>query len=60
MIAAFKAQGLGPLDACFVASYIHGKAAQEWQEEGNDYLSLRPTDLIERLPKTIFKIRNKS
>lgn len=57
MIVAFRAQGLNPLDACMVASYVHGKAAQAWSNEGNDDLSLRPTDIIERLPKTLKLIR---
>ena len=60
MIVAMKAQGLKSMEACLVASYIHGKAAQEWEAEGNDYLSLRPIDLIERLPKIIKLIRNKN
>lgn len=59
MIVALRAQGLESADACLVATYIHGRAAEEWEREGNDHLSLRPTDLIERLPKTILKIRNK-
>lgn len=60
MIVAFYAQGLGSTEACVVATYIHGKAAQEWDKEGNDHLSLRPTDLIERLPKIIRLIRGKN
>lgn len=59
MIVALKAQGLESSDACLVAAYVHGKASEEWESSGNDYLSLRPTDLIERLPKTIKLIRNK-
>lgn len=59
MIAAFCAQGLNSKEAALVASYIHGKAAADWESEGNDYLSLRPMDLIERLPKVIYRIRNK-
>ncbi|MBC7537395.1 MAG: NAD(P)H-hydrate dehydratase [Bacteriovorax sp.] len=59
MIVALRAQGLDTREACLVATYIHGKAAREWGEEGNDHLSLRPTDLIERLPKTIKLIRFK-
>ena len=59
MIAAFRAQGLASADACLLASYIHGKIAQEWEKKGNDQLSLRPTDLIERLPKMIKMVRLK-
>ncbi|MDO9183049.1 MAG: NAD(P)H-hydrate dehydratase [Bacteriovorax sp.] len=58
MIVALRSQELDSPSACYVASYIHGKAAQLWEKEGNDQLSLRPIDLIERLPKIIKKIRN--
>ena len=59
MIVAFRAQGLAPSEACLGASYIHGKIAQEWEKKGNDQLSLRPTDLIERLPQIIKMVRMK-
>ena len=41
------------------AAYIHGRIASDWVREGQDIISLRPTDLLELLPKTIQKIRNK-
>jgi hydroxyethylthiazole kinase-like uncharacterized protein yjeF len=59
MIVALRAQGLESRDACLVATYVHGLTSQEWERAGNDHLSLRPTDLIERLPKTLTVIRNK-
>lgn len=58
MVVAFRAQGLNPSDACFLAASLHGIVASEWENEGNDQLSLRPTDLIERLPKTIRNLRD--
>jgi NAD(P)H-hydrate epimerase len=57
MIAAFRAQGLSPLEACYLAAHIHGVASNIWEEEGQDYLSLRPTDLIDRLPQIIKSLR---
>ena len=59
MIVAFRAQGLSSEEACLVAAYIHGKVAQNWEKEGNDSLSLRPIDIIERLSKTLKKMRTK-
>jgi ADP-dependent NAD(P)H-hydrate dehydratase len=58
MIVALRAQGLDSLNASVLASFIHGKAAKLWEKEGNDHLSLRPTDLIADLPKVIALIRN--
>ena len=60
MIVALRAQGLEAVDACTVATYLHGKSGQFWENEGNDYLSMRPTDLINCLPKVIKLIRNSS
>ena len=57
MIVAFRAQGLDSVDASFLATYVHGKVAQDFEADGNDILSLRPIDLIERLPKTLKVIR---
>ena len=59
MIVAFRAQGLDSSDACLLASYVHGKVSEDWEREGNDHLSLRPTDLIERLPQVLKRIRDK-
>jgi NAD(P)H-hydrate epimerase len=57
MLAAFRAQGLGPKKACLLAVTLHGKVASRWENEGHDYLSLRPMDIIERLPQTIYQLR---
>ncbi|MBC7714526.1 MAG: NAD(P)H-hydrate dehydratase [Rhizobacter sp.] len=57
MITAFRAQGLSPLEACFLGCTLHGKAAHEFVKKGNDHLSMRPVDLIDLLPKTIYKAR---
>lgn len=57
LITGLRAQGLSPIDAMSVAGFIHGSASREYLKKGNDYLSLRPTDLIEHIPRTIKKIR---
>lgn len=57
MIAAFYAQGLNPVDATILGSFIHGKSSADWMKKGMDHLSLRPMDLIEQIPKTILKLR---
>lgn len=57
LITGLRAQGLNPIEAMSVASYIHGRASREYLKKGNDYLSFRPVDLIELIPETIKKIR---
>jgi ADP-dependent NAD(P)H-hydrate dehydratase len=59
MIGAFYSQGLNPTDAAILGVFIHGQAAKDWQKKKRDHLSLRPMDLIEELPSTIFKLRRK-
>lgn len=56
MIAGLMSQGLSAWNAAYVASYIHGTIADEWVKK-NDYLSLMASDLIEKLPAAIFKLR---
>lgn len=60
MITAFRAQGINPLNACLLSCTIHAKAALSFESEGNDHLSLRPTDLINKIPNTIYRLRNSS
>jgi len=57
LITGLRAQGLTPIDAMSVATFIHGRASKEYLKKGNDFLSLRPVDLIELIPETIKKIR---
>lgn len=57
MIAAFYAQTLDPVKACLLGCYIHGLASRQWMKDKKDYLSMRPTDLIEKIPQTIFTLR---
>lgn len=58
IIAALRAQGLEAHTACLVAVYAHAKAAEAWESEGNDQLSLRPMDLVEKISNTLYLIRN--
>ena len=57
MITAFRAQGINPLQACILSCTIHSEAALAFEREENDYLSLRPIDLINNIPKAIFRLR---
>lgn len=57
IIAALRAQGLTALEASLLGCHIHGRAAENWEREGNDQLSLRPTDLVDRISSTIYQIR---
>ncbi len=57
IITALKAQGLTSVEACYLGSIIHGTASKLWIKAGQDYLSMRPTDLIDLLPKAILKLR---
>jgi NAD(P)H-hydrate epimerase len=58
IITAFLAQGLSASEACYLAVGIHGLAAKLWKKDGMDDLSLRPTDLIERLPRVLLLLRS--
>ena len=57
MLAAFYAQTNDPMSASILAASIHGLASKEWLKEKNDYLGMRPVDLIERIPKTMALLR---
>lgn len=60
MIVAFLSQGLSPISAAKLASYIHGLIADRWIESGKDMLSLMASDIIELIPKTLFRVRKLS
>lgn len=57
IITAMLAQGLSSLEAMKVSTVIHGRASQLYLKKGNDYLGMRPTDLIENIPKAIKNLR---
>ena len=56
MITGFISQGLKPIDACVLGCGLHGSIADHWIKK-NDYLSLMASDVIELIPKIIFKLR---
>jgi len=58
MISAFYAQKKNPLEAAMLGSYLHGESAKIWIKK-KDYLSMRPVDLIDKIPEAIFKVRRK-
>lgn len=57
MIAAFYAQNSDGEKAAILGSFIHGFSSQLWLKEGNDYLSMRPLDLIDQISKAIHALR---
>jgi hydroxyethylthiazole kinase-like uncharacterized protein yjeF len=57
MIAGFLSQGLSTGRATLLASYLHGKIADDWIREGHDILSFTPTDLLNALPKALQQLR---
>lgn len=59
IIAALRAQGLSNRNAVLLGVYIHGLSAKKWEKLGNDHLGLRPTDLIDNIPKAMNDIRLK-
>jgi NAD(P)H-hydrate epimerase len=54
LIGSQLAQGLSPLEAIFVANYLHGEAASRYVKSGKSHRSLRAIDLIEEV-STILK-----
>lgn len=61
MIAAFYSQKSNEENnqdiAAILGCYIHGYSSKLWIDEKNDYLSMRPLDLIDGIPKAIYKLR---
>jgi NAD(P)H-hydrate epimerase len=53
IIAAQLNLKLNSLKAMIVGNYIHGQAANKYIKMGNNERSLRPTDLIDLIPKII-------
>lgn len=57
LITALLAQNIPPFEAAVSGAYIHGLASQRWIKKHKDYLSMRPLDLIELLPETLYSLR---
>lgn len=59
-IVGLLAQGVTPEKAALIGCYLHGKLADLWLEQGKDYLSLTPTDLLIEIPNLLGRIRKKT
>jgi NAD(P)H-hydrate epimerase len=57
LILGLLAQGLSSFRAAELAAFIHGSIADEWVREGKDPLSLQASDLAERLPWILARLR---
>lgn len=57
MITGFLAQGLSVMEAACLGAFVHGWMADQWVREKKDPLSLMASDLLEILPKALWKIR---
>lgn len=57
IIGALLAQQVLAPTAAAIGAYIHGLASRRFLKAGNDSLSLRPTDLIDYLPKILKTVR---
>ncbi len=60
MITALRAQKLSPVKAALLGAYIHGATANRWKAQGKDLLSMMASDVVEMLPETLSKIREKN
>jgi hydroxyethylthiazole kinase-like uncharacterized protein yjeF len=58
MITGLMAQGLTTIDAAVFAAQLHGAIADSWVKS-SDYLSLMASDLIEKIPSHLLKLRKK-
>jgi NAD(P)H-hydrate epimerase len=58
IIAGLLAQGLKPMDAAIAGALLHGSIADEWVKS-KDYVSLMASDLVERIPETLYNLRTK-
>jgi|GEM_PF-6560151 len=48
------------LPALLLATWLHGRVADDWLRSGRDFSSLSPSDLLERLPRIIAALRSQS
>lgn len=58
MITGLVAQGLPSMQASGLGAFVHGWLADQWIKDKNDPLSLMASDLLERLPKALARIRS--
>ncbi len=57
VIAALRAQNLPPWKAVVLGTYVHGATANLWVAQKKDPLSLIASDVIELIPKVLYKLR---
>lgn len=60
MITALRAQGLSAVRAALLGAYVHGATANRWKAQGKDLLAMMASDVIDMLPETLSKIREKN
>lgn len=60
MITGFLSQKMSSLQAACLAAYVHGAIADDWIRTKKDLLSLMASDLIEELPRSLYRLRPKS
>lgn len=56
-IAGLLAQGVDPAQAGLLAAYVHGRIADDWIRSGRARAALLASDLLERVPFTLARIR---
>lgn len=59
-ITALLAQGLSSERASLLGAYVHGATANRWKAQRKDLLSMTASDVIEMLPETLYRIREKN
>lgn len=57
-ITALRAQGCSASRAAVLGAYVHGATANLWKAHRKDLLSMTPSDVIEYIPKVLYRIRN--
>jgi NAD(P)H-hydrate repair Nnr-like enzyme with NAD(P)H-hydrate dehydratase domain len=57
MIGAFALRTKDLQKAALIAASLHGSIADDWLRAGKDILSLTPSDILQRLPRTLASLR---
>lgn len=57
IITAFRAQNMTASEALILGTYVHGACANLWWAQKKDPLSLVASDVIELIPKVLFRLR---
>jgi NAD(P)H-hydrate epimerase len=59
MITAFRGQGLKPVEAALLGAYVHGATANLWVQSRKDPLSMTASDVVELVPKILWRLRSR-